>query len=503
MAERKMAESSGFSRIVMRGAGLVGGGFVLVQVMNMAFLPVLTRLTTKAEFGVFALGGIVAMVAPAFAEGGMMSALIQRGDERMEEAANSALLATLAAGFGLSLLALAVAPLIGLFFHSHKAALIAAALAPWPFLRGAVAVPDALMQRRFSFLRRAVVDPLSTLLQGAGSIVGTALGWGAWGLVLGMYAWGVTRLIATWALARWRPHPRLASFRMWRELARFGRHVITAETIGAAKGNVDKILLGRLFNVNAVGSYSNGLKLAQAPITAWGSVAFVLFPAYSRISHDIERLRRAFLRSLRWVSTAAMPLSFVFLPLGTPVAVIYFGPSWRQAGTAMMAMCAFGAGSAIVLVANEAFKASGHPRYLTRLQIVLAALSIGFMFALFEFGVAGVSSALSISAVGAGVCALVWLAPIIECPRRDLLRVIWAPLVASLVMACSMLAVERLVVRAAAHHGIVGLGLLAGEFALAGAIYLVCLAALSPSTLGELLGALRRGRSGREVSEAA
>ncbi len=494
-----MTQRNGFAGIVVRGAGLTGAGFVLTQAFNLGFSLALARLATPRDFGHLAAGGIVAVIAPAFAESGMMSALIQRGDERLEEAANSALIATLLAGSGLSVLALAAAPLVGAFFGSHEVGLIAIAMSPWPLLRGAAAVPDALMQRRFSFARRMVVDPLSALTLGVTSVMGTSMGLGVWGLVLGMYAWALTRLIATWGLARWRPHPRLASFALWRELARFGRHIVGGEVVAACSGNLDAVLLGRIVSAGAIGQYRYALKLAQAPIGAWGNLAFVLLPAFSRISHDAERMREAFLRTLRWLSIASIPLSFILFPLGIPLAVILFGSPWRPAGVALMAMCAIGAGHSIVSISNEVFKASGRPDFLPRLQLVAAVLSVGLMLALVPLGLKGVAAAGSIAAVGVAICALRWLTRVLEITWRVLLQVIWQPLVASLVMAVSVLPVERFLVHAERHPGLQGLGLLAAEVVLAGVIYVACLTILAPSTIRDLIEEIRTARSTRQT----
>lgn len=492
-----MTQSNGFTGVVVRGASLTGVGFVLTQAFNLGFSLALARLATPRDFGHLAAGGIIAVIAPAFAESGMMSALIQRGDERLEEAANSALIATLLAGFGLSLLALAAAPLVGAFFGNREIELIAVAMSPWQLLRGAVAVPDALMQRRFSFARRMVVDPLSALTLGVVSVIATSMGLGVWGLVLGMYAWALTRLIATWGLARWRPHPRLASFALWRELARFGRHIVAGEVVAACSANLDAALLGRIVSTGAIGQYRYALKLAQAPSGAWGNLAFVLLPALSRISHDIERMRGAFLRTLRWLSIASIPLSFILLPLGTPIAVILFGTPWRPAGTALMAMCAMGAGQSILSISNEVFKASGRPDYLPRLQLVAAGLSVGLMLALVPLGLPGIAAAGSVAAVGVAICALRWLRPVLDVTWRALMRVIWQPLLASLVMALSMLPVERFLVHADRHPGLPGLGLLAAEVALAGAIYVACLSILKPSTIRDLVAEIQNARSTR------
>ena len=88
----------------------------------------------------------------------MSAALIERQD-RLEETAATATVATFAAGVALSLLALTLSPIVRFYFHSQDVGLVAAALSGRLLLNAAVVVPDALLLRRFSFLRTNVVDP--------------------------------------------------------------------------------------------------------------------------------------------------------------------------------------------------------------------------------------------------------------------------------------------------------------------------------------------------------
>ena len=121
---------------------------------------------------------------------------------------------------------------------------------------------------------------------------------------------------------------------MWRELVRFGRHVIAAGIVQRVGEQADRVLVGRFVGTASLGQYQYALRLAMAPFEATLAVAsHVLFPAFARISHDRERLNSAFLRSLRWVMVVAMPASLILFPLGEPLAVVLFGEVWRPAGT--------------------------------------------------------------------------------------------------------------------------------------------------------------------------
>ena len=169
-------------------------------------------------------------VSTLLTESGMGSALIQRND-RLEEAAATAFLSTFAAGTCFALFALALSPLVGLYFDSHEIGLLSAALSGVLFVNAATVVADALLRRRFSFVRLVVINPINAAVYGVAGVVTLAMGMGAWGLVIATYATCIARLAALWILNRWLPDLRKASWAMWRELARYARHVVLGEFI--------------------------------------------------------------------------------------------------------------------------------------------------------------------------------------------------------------------------------------------------------------------------------
>jgi O-antigen/teichoic acid export membrane protein len=487
----------GLTRIVIRGAGLAGSGFVLTNVLSLGFYLALARLATPEDFGALAAGGVLVYVSATFVESGLAAALIRR-EERDEEAANTVLVATAAAGACLALVALAAAPLVGHFFGSGQITEVAAAMSGLLLIRSLGIVPNTLLQRRFSFLRRVVVGPLGVVGFGVAAVIATANGWGVWGLVLGTYVGALVEVTLAWAFVRWRPNPRLASIATWRSLAAFGRHVLAADVVMDAGDKVDTVVVGRLISTAALGQYRYAWRVAALPLAAVVNVgAYVLYPAFARIASDKERFRAAFLRALRWLSVVALPTSALLLPLGEPLVVLAFGEAWRPAGRATAAMCAFAAGHAYDSLASEAWKAAGRPQLLLRMHTLSAVSLLGLMLAFLPLGLVGMGIALSLSSLVVAAYALHGAARVLEIAQRRLLDEIWPPAVAAAAMASILFVFDRAVVRAADHGVALGLALTVAE-AIAGAVLFVALLlTIRPDRVRELRGLLRLSVDGR------
>jgi PST family polysaccharide transporter len=486
----------GLTRLVVRGVALAGGGYVVTQVLTLAAYLVLARLLAPEEFGDFAAASVLIGVGFMVTESGMLSALVQRPD-RIEEAAATAVISTAISGAALSLTALALSPLIGHFFDSDRVGELAAAMAGVLFLYAIPIVPTALLQRRFSFLRRMVVQPVGTIVFGVVAVVCASNGVGVWSLVYGTYAQAIVDVALSWGLARWRPQLRLASFAVWRELIAYGRHVFTATAVLHVGAQIPVALTGRYVGAGALGQYRYADRIASMPfaITLAGA-SYVVFPAFARIASDAVRLRGAFIRALRWMSALAFPLGLALLPLGQPLTVLVFGPRWEDAGTATMALALYPAAGAVFSVVSEVFTANGRPQLLMRLVLVQLAVGAAAMVALVHLGLTGIAAGVSIGAVGGAAYSLYVVNRELEVPFKAILGELWQPTVAGMIMAAIMVPVEFGVVHAASHPGALGFALLAVESLACAVIYLGVLHRLAPDRLHELRGLLRAGASG-------
>ena len=480
---------------VVRGVSLAGGGFILARSISLATYIVLARLVTPTELGQFTAGSILVGIGLLFAGSGMLAAVIHRRD-RLEEAAATAVIATMIAGLVIAVIGWASSPLIGRIFDSDTVAAVAAAMAGVLFLQSTRVVPNALLQRRFSFLRRLVVEPASATAFGVGAIIATSNGLGVWGLVVGQYAAVVTDLVLSWGLVQWRPRFRLASFGMWRELVGYGRHVLAGTTVRRLGDRVPILATAAFIGNASLGQlqYANRIVTTPFALLVTG-VSYVIFPAFARISDDGRRLKLALLKSLRWTALVAMPFGLVLVPLGEPLAILVFGERWSEAGEATTALCFFIPAQAIAAVIGEGFKGAGQPPERTKVNIAGVLAGVITMAALLPpFGLIGVAIAISVDAIVSAGFSIRRTGRALGVPSREVLEVLAAPFLSAVAMIALLLPLELLLVDAASHGTVVGLLLLTGEAAVGVAAYALALRILAPGLGHEFRGLISRAR---------
>jgi O-antigen/teichoic acid export membrane protein len=502
--ESVLEEPGDLTGTVLRGAGLAGIGYVLAQALTLGFYLALARLATPADFGQFAAASVVVNAGLLFTESGMLAALIQRAD-RIDEAASTAVVSTALGGVLFTGVALAASPLVGAFFDSDRVGTLAAALSGLLLLRSLQVVPEALLQRNFSFLRRMIVEPAQVIAFGVSAVIAASNDLGPWALVIGFYAAATTDVLLSWPLVRWRPRASQVSFAMWRELVGYARHVLASNVVLRLSEQLPALLLGRYVGKGALGQFRYAHRLAATPFALVLSAAsYVILPAFARISHDRDRFVKALLQSLRWFAAIAFPLTFMLIPFGISLAVVLFGEVWRDAGEAAMALAPFAAAYAVISIVSEAIKAEARPELLIRIHTVTGVTGAIAMVALLPLDLVGVAGGFSIGAVAGACYGLAVLARTLETPLRGLLAQVWPPVVGAVAMAAAMLPVDRLLLDPPSHGTALALVLLGLEGLAAVAIYGVMLSFLAPKTIPDIreLVVAARNRGSAPLGEA-
>jgi O-antigen/teichoic acid export membrane protein len=483
---------------MVRGASLASGGFFATQVIVLGSYIVLAHLAPPRVFGIFAAAGVIAALGTIVVESGMTAALIHRSHD-LEAAAATAFVSTLAVGVAFGFVVAATAPLLGFFFHNAQIGYVAASMSAMPLLEAATVVPDALMQRRFSFVRRLFIDPTQFALYGIVAAVGLSMGLRWWSLVIAQYAAAVVRVALVWMLAAFRPRVTLASWLIWRELARYARFVVASELMREGSRLVTTSLIGRALGPAALGQYGFAWRIAgqvTTPVVTAGNI--VLFPSLARISDDPERLGPAFLRSLRSLAVVFFPLTFALAPFGPAAARLLFGREWTQAGDILTALAGASASIALIATVAEAFKAVGRPDLMTRAQALVLVVPTVLGACGLPFGSVGVAAGVSVGFVLVAGHVLTKAGHLLSLTPRQTVSALLPQAFAAGLVALATLVIDRQFVHAADLSELRGLAAVALEAALALVAYVLLARLIAPSAIADVresLQVLRRRRA--------
>ena len=471
---------AGLAGVLKRGAAMSAVGLVISQAATVVQTLVLGRLLGPYEVGVFVAGSVMIGFVGGVAEGSLSQALIHRETD-LEDAANTALVVTFGTGLLGSLALLAASPLIGTLFHSSRVGLVAAATSGLMVLHVCASVPDALMKRAFQFKRQMIVTPVTSIVF-AGVSIGFAIrGYGAWAMVIGWYASSTTTVVLSWWMAKWRPFRGRFSFRIWREMARFSLPLLLDNLADRSREVFEQAIVGRALGTGVLGQYRYAYRIAWLPsLTVITICSHVLFPAFSRISHDSSRFQAAFLRALCWIWFAALPVGALLVVTGQPVVVLLLGEEWRLAGAAAAAMAGIGLGVALLSVTSEAIKGAGRSSLLNWLTALNIGLCLPLIVLLLRFGLVGVGIAISVTYLTVGLVSVELARGVVGVSRRETYACLGPATLAAVVALGVLLPLERFFVRSDRYAELPGLALIVAECMLFVLIYIGALRLISP-----------------------
>jgi len=305
------------------------GARLVSQLCTWAITLVVIRLLTPADYGLLAMASIALGFVTLIADGGLGPALVQRPTLSERE---------LSQGFGIVLVVhfamaaalVAAAPLIARFFEEPRLVLIVRALSLQIVMAAFAVIPEALLQRRFEFQNRSLLDLGATIAGSLLTLVLALAGYGVWALVLGSLTTQALRSAGMNFLARWIGKPEF-SLAGARALLTVGGQTSLGRVIWFFFIQADALIAGRWLGKEALGFYTVAMHLASLPNTRITAlINQVAFPAFSRMQSDLSWVAANTLLGVRVLSIVSFPILWGISSVAPEVVEVVLGPSWAS-----------------------------------------------------------------------------------------------------------------------------------------------------------------------------
>lgn len=373
-------------------------------VLQLGAQVVLARTLGPEIFGIFAIGMVVLTFANFFSGFGFSWSLLQRTNLTVEDV-RFAWTWQLIVGIATMASVYLLAPLLADYFREPKAQRVIEWLSLACLLSAAAAPSTYLLQRDLNFRAVGMVQVGSYL---AGYLlVGVPmalLGQGEISLVAAWLVQAAVVLIASYLL---KPHPLRLLF--WYTDAASaigtGKAVFLTNIVNWLLNNLDRILIGRLLNTQALGLYNAAYNLATMPNhLLLGALQPAFLAAGARLQDERERLGRAYFQMLATVLVVVFPF-FAFLALVSADLVHFlYGAKWSGASPVLSILFLSMPAYVIWGISTPVLWNTGRKYHESVLQLpVLLLGALGF----YLFADKGIQAAATVAALMLVVRALV------------------------------------------------------------------------------------------------
>lgn len=318
------------SFIAARGAAVLSANTVLAKVVALIGQVVLARLLVPEAWGIFSLAIAAAGFASLVGQFGLVQVLVHRRDE-LDQIEPSAFWLSVSCGAVASVGLVALAPLWAFAMNDQRVIPVIHVLSIDVFLGALAIAPIARLRSRMRFGALALVGAASSIAQMGMSVLFASFGFGEMALAIPKPIAALFQLFMFWRLAEC-GLPRGLALNQVLSLFKAGGPVMVAGLAFAITQDGDKVILGRLTSVHAVGLYAFAFGLStQITSLIAQNVQAALLPALSISKHDQKLQFRQAQRASRLLAIIVFPVCCAIAVSGDSIILLVFGKRWLEA----------------------------------------------------------------------------------------------------------------------------------------------------------------------------
>ncbi|WP_353063321.1 lipopolysaccharide biosynthesis protein [Tunturibacter psychrotolerans] len=415
----------GLARLCAQGANFF---------LRLGSLMILARLLGPKDFGLVGMVTVFTGVLTLFRDFGLSSAAIQRTTVT-EEQISTLFWINIFVGALLTLLAIALAPVITAFYHEPRLFMVTVVLAVGFLFNAAGVQHGALLQRQMRFTTLAAINTVSLIVGTAIAIGGAKAGYGYWALVAMSITLPFTNTVGCWLTVTWIPgRPRRGVG--IRSMMRFGGTITLNGLVAYVANNFEKVLLGRYWGVDALGLYGRAYQLINIPTDNLNSAAGeVAFSALSRLQGDPDRLKNYFLKGYTVILALTLPVTVACALFADDMISVFLGPKWGAAAPIFRLLAPTILAFAIVNPLFWLLSSLGLVERSLKMGLVIAPVMILSYLVAVPYGPRGVAVAYSAVMMLWVIPCIIWSVHDTVISFRDIVVAVGRPLIGSLVAA--------------------------------------------------------------------
>lgn len=393
---------------------------------------VLARLLVPGDFGLVAMAMSFIAVIELASAFGLENALIQHAaPERRHFDTAFTLNAILALVCGAIMVALAY-PTAAFYGDERLVAVMCVLGLGWT-LQGFENIGTVTFRKELRFRREFQFLLSKRLIAFCITLVAAFTLRSYWALVIGTVSGRLAMVLLSYAFHPYRPRFSLAAVR---ELMSFSIWLLWNNAAHFVNTRLSSFVIGRMHGPHSVGLYTVAYEVGTLPTSELlAPVNRAIFPAFSQVAHDPQKMREGFLMVVAATTLFALPAAFGIAVVAEPLVVVTLSAKWLEMVPLLKVLAFIGAAAALVNNAYPVFLALGRPHVPTFISAARVGLLVPVMIL-----VGARAGTLGVAWAELG-CALLFLPINLAILMRELqvsfgafLAAVWRPILASTLM---------------------------------------------------------------------
>jgi len=295
-------------------------------------------------------------------------------------------------GAAMSLLILASAPFVSQFFGFQGIIPLLMLTATVPLIRGFINPSIVKFQKNLEFNKEFwfrtsiyMIDALTVII--VALITKSAISM-VWGLVISSLAEVCLSFLFI------KPIPKFSfEYDKIKQVINRGKWVTGFGVFDYLFQNIDDAIVGKILGAASLGVYQVAYRISTLPVTEVADVFYrVTFPIYVRISGDVNRLKKAFVKTLLTSGLFIFIIGLIVFMFPSEMVLIILGPNWLSAAQVLKMLAIYGILKGITGIMQSLFLAKEKQEYITFTTFISLTVLVITIFPLLKiYGLIGVA----------------------------------------------------------------------------------------------------------------
>lgn len=403
------------------------------QLFSLTRVIILARLLSPHDFGLVGIALLVMAALDILTVTGFEQALVQKKGD-IKGYLDTAWSISVVRGVILALILFGIAPFASAFFESPAVLPILRVVAISCILQGFTNIGIVYFRKELEFGKQFIYQLSGAVADMVVAIAAALILRNAWALVFGLLAASVVRCVVSYIIHPYRPR---FNFQLGqaKELFTFGKWLLASSIVVFLATQGDDAFLGKVLGVTMLGFYQMAFRFGNLPASEIGLISRVAFPTYSKLQDNIPVLRDTYLKVVRLVTFAAIPLAGGIFILAPQFTQLFLGDKWMPIVPALMIFAISVVIREIAGTGGALFLSTGRPDLDFKMNLArVITLAIAIYPLTMLWGMPGTALAVLLAV---SACLPIWIWGSIKLGRvakLDFLRTLLPPLVSTAIM---------------------------------------------------------------------
>lgn len=361
---------------------------------------ILSRRLSPSDYGIIGFSLIFIQLLSQFDDLGINSAVIQR-KQLDERAIQTAFTIKAVIGLALCVVAFIIAPLAHFFFENPAVINVIRLLSLNFVINIFIFLPNSVLRRELNYKKMSLAKVLSSILNSVLSIILAIMGLKYWSIALANL---ISTILLALAMNMLKPVSTKISFdkKIAAEFIHYGWKLFASGIIIFVLFNADNFIVGSVKGSILLGYYVVAFNWgAMSSSLMYSIIHDVLFPTFTNLRHDKEKLKAAYLKTLEYISFMGVLMNMTLFIIAKDFLVHVLGhgsDKWMPALPALKILCIYGIFRSILEPVGNIIMAVGKTEVLLKSNMIAALLQVVFIYpAIKYFSIEGAAVIVSLA----------------------------------------------------------------------------------------------------------